>query len=311
MSSGRSSEGFPGGHEYAYPQGIGAAFEAAAADNADLQLVSARTNHQMALLRTIEHADLSALRARVQPDGYIFGAGAGAIFAMAALFPVDKPPRAMLGCDISPQVVITGRAAAEAMRFAGNYEEFEAGIQDPQVFKAIARLVIASERHTPTRTIFEEVSLDDLAQEATRLQKQPLEPMPARLVAVLPLSVPAAIRDNWHTLKPMADAHNIGFALSSMYDPAVQNALHAAPSFDDVNNIGYESNLPDYASHYALAALIGRPGMPLKQVQWLAFRLRMQSLDTPNNTFALASLQNDMKLDIVQGLPEQLPQFLK
>ncbi|HEU4966740.1 MAG TPA: hypothetical protein VFT53_04635 [Candidatus Saccharimonadales bacterium] len=311
MGSRHPLEGAPGGHEYIYPQGIGTEFEAAAAVNADLQLVSARTNHQMALLRTIELADLSALRARVQPDGYVFGAGAGAIFAMAALFPADKPPRAILGCDTAAPVVITGRVAAHAMRFADRYEEFEAGMEDPQAFQAIARLVIASEQHDLTRSIFEQVSLDDLAQDATRLQKPPLAPMPAALAAALPLSVPAVIRDSWHVLKPMADAHNIGFVLGSMYDPAVQNALRNVPSFDSLNNIGYESNLPDYASHYMFAALVGRPGMSLQQVQWLAFRLRMQSLNTPNNTFALASLQNDMKLGVVQGLPEQLPQFLE
>lgn len=277
-----------------------------------------------ALLVTQESIDIPSLAQGAPVDGYVFGVGAGAIYAMAllrqkqrevALANGELATESLLGtlaCDREPEVVLAARVNHAMMHDGQDFEAYHKEITNPLAFMSYALRVILQE----TNPIVENrLLLVDYVQLARDVRDNLYLPKSGYVddhnFGWGQLAVAGVIREAWPTLKPLADAGGMGAILADFYHPAVHEVIRRMPAFGERTNLVYASTLLNY---------VGRPSRPMMtgessaQYQWEGFRERVRSLDSARATFVLAVMNKRnarQELRALQGpLPEKRPPAL-
>lgn len=254
------------------------------------------------LLATNENANFADLKRGlgITADGYICGVGAGNIFSLPLFFDHDVVPKAILSVDLFPEAVLSGRVVVKLLRSSDNFENFLLNLRSRNIFNTTVTDVIQSETSQELREVFQKLDfseLFDLFEKSTR--QIPITGITQSGRYKDTISVVAAIRENWSTLKQLAEENNIGFGLSDYFDSSVMNWVKKQPGFLSSRNVIYSSNLIDYPSE----SLDPEAFDP----QWLSFMNALRPLDNSNNIIIFTTKESDFELYATKGISKRAP----
>ncbi|MBN2100606.1 hypothetical protein JW710_01780 [Candidatus Dojkabacteria bacterium] len=245
-----------------------------------------------ALLATNEYMDTGkVLPDGCNPDGFVYGTGAGNVLGTLMLFD-DVLPKAILSVDILPDAVLLGRATIALIRASDGYDDFIGKISSPSIFGTAVESVIDEETSEKLKKLFSEVDVGSLSSDVSfAIEHVPDTGVVGRQRGRDVISVFAVIREKWAQIKQLSDEQNIGFGFSDFFEQKVLSYVASLTDFSMRTNIIYTSNLADYLA-------------------WKKFKDSLEQLNREGNVFLLASRENDFNLVATQGVSSNPPQGL-
>jgi hypothetical protein len=213
------------------------------------------------------------LRLLPPPDGYIIGAGNGAIWSMLELFPQGILPKGIISLDYDPAVVLSGKVVVELAKrglsreeavsyFFGDYMSKPGGTRG-DYYKhtvdeviALAREIAAKEQNPQFRqAMLDAVDKGEFVHDARFMRqrhemeyKDPLfEVGTGSLEVKGRINTAGIIYKHWDKIVKLAQAGKIFFAHADIGDSKAINFIDTQiPDIKTSRNILYTSNVVDF-----------------------------------------------------------------
>lgn len=185
------------------------------------------------------------------PNGYVFGAGMGNILSMQLLYLDGQIPKAILCCDVVPEVVVAGRVFVRLLAQAKDFPRLYDSFTNETVLTQTYQRVIDNESNDEVRKRFQTVTIQDLQKWFQFVvNKQSLYGEGFREASGISndqtINELVLLRDNFDMYHTLAKEGNIGVGYADMTNPAVLSIVKELPDFEASRNVVYMSNVIDH-----------------------------------------------------------------